>query len=530
MEYMESIESNSECQETKGETPSPKLKKSFNILSDKNNNFLISLESKKDLLTIIACDNKFIKNYYKEKFSLQYLRNYFGLNYDIEKCSSEILSIASDKKGIIRELNSVIELKIPLNSKKHLEITFLLKKIEKSNSEKIEQLYGLINDLYEEKEKQKKETDELRKELEDFTHQEIHIIGLDGKEYGSSMEINFFGKNKFKEYMDIDLIEHGIYMKVLLKYDVNKKDNLKKIIEKKNKENKDFNMSIKNEYVSLNFGPSEEEKKSKEEDNKIIEMMKNFFNAKELLKMNINFCTELLVKDILKKKSTKEIIEKFFQMKLIIKGVSINIKLLIISILSELEKENKIKFLEDSCLSKIFTIFKFALNNKITYLCLNKNHVNEIINLKETENIIKSAQLELKSSNIVDKELVVDFINFEDIIVFFIFPKMDIGFKIKLMLNSFNEVVNQVFEDGEEEKEEEKEEEEREDEKKIEIKELVLIKKEKDKKIDDNEMKKLKKFREEFNLDEKEFSNELLIEVLRKNKYDIVLSFSSLFK
>ena len=49
--------------------------------------------------------------------------------------------------------------------------------------------------------------------------------------------------------------------------------------------------------------------------------------------------------------------------------------------------------------------------------------------------------------------------------IFFIFPKMDIGFKIKLMLNSFNEVVNQVFEDGEEEKEEEKEEE-REDEKK----------------------------------------------------------------
>ena len=43
-------------------------------------------------------------------------------------------------------------------------------------------------------------------------------------------------------------------------------------------------------------------------------------------------------------------------------------------------------------------------------------------------------------------------------------------------------------------------------------------------------MKKLKKFREEFNLDEKEFSNEFLIEVLRKNKYDIVLSFSYLFK
>ena len=118
MEYMEPIASNSECQKTKGETPEPKLQKSFNILSDKNNDFLITLDSDKDLLTITACDNKLLKNYYIEKFSLQYLRKYFGLNYDVEKCSSEILSIASEKKGIIRELNSVIELKIPLNSKK----------------------------------------------------------------------------------------------------------------------------------------------------------------------------------------------------------------------------------------------------------------------------------------------------------------------------------------------------------------------------------------------------------------------------
>ena len=98
MEYMEPIESNSECQETKGETPSPKLKKSFNILSDKKNDFLITLETEKDLLIITACNDKFIKNYYKEKFSLQYLRNYFGQNYDIEKCSSEIITIISKKK------------------------------------------------------------------------------------------------------------------------------------------------------------------------------------------------------------------------------------------------------------------------------------------------------------------------------------------------------------------------------------------------------------------------------------------------
>ena len=147
MENMEPIESNSDYQEIKGETPSPISLKSFHILSDKRNEFLITLETEKDLLIITACDNKFIKNYYKEKFSLQYLRKYFGHNPDIEKCSSEIIKITSQKKGIIRELKSVIELKIPLNSKEHLEISFLLKKIEKSNSEKFEQLYELINQI-----------------------------------------------------------------------------------------------------------------------------------------------------------------------------------------------------------------------------------------------------------------------------------------------------------------------------------------------------------------------------------------------
>ena len=50
MDYFE-IKSNSEYQETKVETEAPK---SFHILSDKNNDFLITLEKDKDLLTITA--------------------------------------------------------------------------------------------------------------------------------------------------------------------------------------------------------------------------------------------------------------------------------------------------------------------------------------------------------------------------------------------------------------------------------------------------------------------------------------------
>ena len=59
---------------------------------------------------------------------------------------------------------------------------------------------------------------------------------------------------------------------------------------------------------------------------------------------------------------------------------------------------------------------------------------------------------------------------------------------------------------------------------------FVIINNEKEEKIDDNEMKILKKFREEFALDEKDFSNDHLIKVLRKYEYNTAKSFNSLFK
>ena len=206
-----------------------------------------------------------------------------------------------------------------------------MKKIEKSNNEKFEQLYELINDLYEEKEKQKREIDSLKKKLEGFTNQEIHIIGLDTMENCSSIEINCFDENKFKEFMDIDLNSNNCYLKFLMKFDENKRDNVEKIIENFNKDNK-YIISIKDNFINLysNF-PFQKIGKEDEED-KVVEMVKNFLNIKDLVNININFITDLIIKDLFGKKSTKEIIEKFFKMKLIIKGISINIKLLIKSL------------------------------------------------------------------------------------------------------------------------------------------------------------------------------------------------------
>ena len=506
MDYFE-IKSNSEYQETKVETEAPK---SFHILSDKNNDFLITLEKDKDLLTITACKNNFIKNFYKETFTLQYLRNYFGPKYNIEECISEIFLNASQNKGIIKEINKVIELKIPLSSKISSELCFLLKEKEKSSIEKFEQLYELINDLYVEKENQKKEIDELKKKLEEYTHQEIHIIGLDKMENGSSIEINCFDENKFKEFMDIDLNSNNCYLKFLMKFDENKRDNVEKIIENFNKDNK-YIISIKDNFINLysNF-PFQKIGKEDEED-KVVEMIKNFLNIKDLVNININFITDLKIKDLFGKKSTKEIIEKFFKMKLIIKGISINIKLLIKSLLDEFIDNNQITKLKEPIVSFI-KYFKIALNNKITTLYFNNNDINQIINMKDMENIIKKIQSSIKSEKIKNENSAIDFENFD---IFFVIPKFKIGFIIKIYLNSFNEVINNIIEEGKKQNEEDKE---------IELKEKI-----KDIKINNKEKKILENFKEEFNLNWINFSDELLIEKLRKNNYNTAQAFSALF-
>ena len=127
-------------------------------------------------------------------------------------------------------------------------------------------------------------------------------------------------------------------------------------------------------------------------------------------------------------------------------------------------------------------------------------------------NIIKKIQSSIKSEKIKNENSAIDFENFD---IFFVIPKFKIGFIIKIYLNSFNEVINNIIEEGKKQNEEDKE---------IELKEKI-----KDIKINNKEKKILENFKEEFNLNGKDFSDELLIEKLRKYKYDTAAAFASLF-
>ena len=106
-----------------------------------------------------------------------------------------------------------------------------MKKIEKSVDEKIGELYNLINNLYKEKEEQKKEIDKLKEKLETFTNQEINIFGKEGKEKGTLIEISAFDESKFKVLMDDELKDDNFYFRFLIKFDNKEKENIIKFLD-----------------------------------------------------------------------------------------------------------------------------------------------------------------------------------------------------------------------------------------------------------------------------------------------------------
>ena len=117
----------------------------FHILSLNKNDFEITLELEEESIIIYAnCQekNKNTKIYYKEEFTIQYLRKIFEDNCTIDKYFYEIKNSisTSEKNCIINELKNKIEIIININSQIKKEMSFILKKKEKSVEEKIGEL------------------------------------------------------------------------------------------------------------------------------------------------------------------------------------------------------------------------------------------------------------------------------------------------------------------------------------------------------------------------------------------------------
>ena len=133
------------------------------------------------------------KNTFQNQYSLIEIQKVkLFLAYNIEECISKIFI----------ENDTQLNLIIPLNSKKYPEIIFNLFLKEKSDSEKIKELYSLIKKLNEEKNNLKLEIEKLKNVQKELLFYDVKILGTTEETKGISIGISFL-EEQFYNILDI---------------------------------------------------------------------------------------------------------------------------------------------------------------------------------------------------------------------------------------------------------------------------------------------------------------------------------------
>ena len=420
-------------------------KKQYNVLFENYGNSLI-------LSAEIIESNTIEKIRFQNKFSLLDIQKVklFQVFDSIDECLSEIFNFIELNKGIIKVKNSLLSLIIPLNSKKYPEISFELNQKEKTDSEKIKELYNVIHKLNEEKIKEKKENDELKKKierLENSLYFDIEILGKKEEVNGISIEFFLFGENEFQNFIDnkwkFDENDGCITFNFKVK-NIDKINDFKKFIDN-NKEVFDESLSDKkinirenvenNIYLDL-IGPF------REKDEEFIEIIKNI---KIVLK------SDFQIQYLFENKNFKSLFDEFLKLQFYMKGLTINSKFFLLYLINTIKKDNENSKIKDTIFSLLDKIkplllissrkFYFFLNEEIKnkiYNCITETSEDDIENL-DIKELIESIIEEIKQS-IKNIELLEN-INFDEFTIYLSFIQEKIGFGLKFNLQKFNEFI-----------------------------------------------------------------------------------------
>ena len=142
------------------------FKKEITIISDKNDEVKIVFESEEDSsISINAIINQKIgNNQFSTSISLDKFKEnrYFNQFDDMKEICQELTErIKPENLKLIHD-NNVLILSVLLPSTKFKEISFTLKEKEKSDKDKINELYTIIENYHKENEMLKKEIDEIK--------------------------------------------------------------------------------------------------------------------------------------------------------------------------------------------------------------------------------------------------------------------------------------------------------------------------------------------------------------------------------
>ena len=203
-------------------TPNPKEdnekileSENLEIKSDKNNNFEIKISKSLTKIIIEGKHKNIIESiiYYSQKTIEEIKMNKYFLMFDnLDEIYSEILNLMKNNKVCINEEINKLIIKIPLTNIKIKEIKMILNKKEKSDKERIDDLYSIIDNM---KYYYNKKIDEL-----------INVTQQQNNKINELGNINQQQNNKINELYNINQKQNNKINELN-----NKIENLKEIIE-----------------------------------------------------------------------------------------------------------------------------------------------------------------------------------------------------------------------------------------------------------------------------------------------------------
>ena len=158
--------------------------KIFELISNKGNKFIITVLNKQSSLLIISIlNNDLNKRYYENIFSLEKIKENkaFAFYESIDEILSELFPLIDKKEVKIIEETKFIKINFTLPLKKFKNIEFNLNEKEKSDSDKINELYNIVINQNNEINELKKEQINLKNEIKDLKIR-INTLEIQNKE------------------------------------------------------------------------------------------------------------------------------------------------------------------------------------------------------------------------------------------------------------------------------------------------------------------------------------------------------------
>ena len=202
-------------------------RKTIELKSENNKQFKVEFINEVNILRIEA---KFLNDIlietFSNEFTLQDIKKvrFFNDDYEsIDDCLSEIFDKLDRNETKMKMEKDGINIVVPLYSKKYPEIKFFLKKVEKSEEVKCNELYELIKKMKDEQKQEVKALKDRINYLEDLLKiKKKSDIEKTNEDFdGSIVSIKSFGKNEFDKYFDYNLPDKR---KIIFAFELSCKD------------------------------------------------------------------------------------------------------------------------------------------------------------------------------------------------------------------------------------------------------------------------------------------------------------------